>query len=280
MSLDFFTKDTPLILLGCGNMGRAMMLGWLKGGLSADALQVIDPGYTHSKADGVLNHHTSAEALTLRGHAGAIVLAVKPQVMAEIASGARHLVSAETLVLSVAAGITTESLKAMLPSAGAVVRAMPNTPAAIGKGMSGLFASDLPENLKPLVDALMSASGKTLWVDAEETIDAVTAVSGSGPAYVFHMVEAMTAAGEELGLSPSDASLLARQTVIGAAHLLEARADSDAGKLREQVTSPGGTTAAALEQIMQSHETSDTSLTGLMIRAVKAANKRSKELAS
>lgn len=282
MSLSYFTKGTPLILLGCGNMGRAMMLGWLKGGLAPDALHVLSPNYSNAKADGVLeaNCHTTAEALTLCGAAGAIMLAVKPQVMAQIAPGAEHLVNGDTIVLSVAAGITTESLKAMLPSAGAIVRTMPNTPAAIGKGMTGLFSRGLPNRQKPVVDALMAASGKTLWVDSEETIDALTGVSGCGPAYVFHMVEAMAAAGEAMGLSAVDATLLARQTIIGAAQLLEERADTEAATLREQVTSPGGATAAALEQIMKSQDTTDTSLTNMMIRAVKAAEKRSKELAN
>lgn len=276
MSLKSFTADKPLVLLGCGNMGRAMMKGWLKAGLNSDALFIIDPVYSHAAEDGVSENQcfASASELDLAGFAGTIVLALKPQIMAKAAPDAEHLLGADTMVMSVAAGIRIDGIAKMLPGAKTIVRAMPNTPAAIGAGMTGLYSNALNDDQKAIIEALMASTGKILWVAGEQDIDMVTAVSGSGPAYVFHMVEALAAAGEEAGLSALDAELLARQTIVGAAQLLAKDADVSAASLREQVTSPGGTTAAGLSEMMAT-----PSLTDMMTRVVQAAKARSEELA-
>mgnify|MGYP003137700343 CR=1 FL=1 len=201
-----------------------------------------------------------------------VVLAVKPQIMDGVLGMAKPVIGADTLVVSIAAGISSDKIVARLGT-DRVVRTMPNTPAQIGKGISGAFAGDAVTAAdRDLTEALLAAAGGVVWVEDETLIDAVTAVSGSGPAYVFHLVEAMAAAGEAEGLSPDQAMVLARQTVVGAAALMEAD-DSEAAQLRKNVTSPNGTTQAALDVLM-----APDGLGALMKRAISAARKRSEEL--
>lgn len=258
-------------------MGQALVRGWLAAGLAPQALVIIDPQLDPKEipefASATLVSHAADLPHDLR--ARLLLLAVKPQVFNAVMGSARPLVSDETLVVSVAAGVTLSQMQNGFGEGTGLVRAMPNTPAAIGAGVTGLCASaDVSDISRNLADAVMQAAGQTVWVDEESLMDTVTATSGSGPAYVFHMVEALAEAAEANGLPAEKAMTLARQTIIGAGKLLEADAQVTASKLRERVTSPGGTTAAALEVLMQSRELID-----LMTRAVAAAKKRGEELA-
>lgn len=272
-----FSSDTPLILVGCGHMGRAMAQGWLAAGLAPGALHVVDPVAQAGVLPGVPaeNYVTSLEQLTSGLKVRAIILAVKPQSMEAVLPLLADLLDRETLVISIAAGVTLDQMARGIAAEAVLVRAMPNTPAAVGAGITGLTAHpSIKDDQRELARALLSATGPTVWVDLEEQMNTVTAVSGSGPAYVFHLVECMAAAGVREGLSEDVAMQLARQTVIGSARLMEAEADVPAVELRRRVTSPGGTTAAALAVLMDTGGMSD-----VMRAAVKAARKRGEELA-
>ena len=276
-TLSEFTPDAPLVLVGCGNMGAAMARGWLTAGLDPAALVIIDPAANPDDMPefiGATFAGTGAD-LPIGTQTRLLLLAVKPQVMNAVLPSVAGAVGAGTIVVSVAAGVTLAQLSRGLPE-GHLVRAMPNTPAAVGAGVTGLVAAGgVPEADKTLADTVMRAAGKTVWLMGEALMDAVTATSGSGPAYVFHMVEALAAAATAAGLPADQAAVLARQTIIGAARLLAVDSDVDAGTLRARVTSPGGTTAAALEVLMNT----ENGLTDLMTRAVAAAKKRGQELA-
>lgn len=264
----------PLVLVGAGRMGSALLEGWIANGLPGKDIYVIDPA-------------PPVEGARLIGRAGArlnpppgevpdarvVVLAVKPQIMDKVLADLSFLVRPGTLFLSIAAGRTIASLQKALGGDVPVVRVMPNTPAAIGRGMSVAVASaGVSGEHKALVTALLEAVGEAGWVGGEALMDAVTAVSGSGPAYVFHLAECLAEAGVAAGLPRELAEKAARATVAGAGELLH-RSDIPASTLRENVTSPGGTTAAALKVLR-----GDGALGELMKRAVDAATKRSKEL--
>ncbi|SFZ81375.1 pyrroline-5-carboxylate reductase [Devosia enhydra] len=262
----------PVVLVGAGKMGLAMARGWLSGGLPASQLVLVDPQpaeVTRQFAEefGVRLLPSAIGVLT-----HVLVLAVKPQVMHAVLSEIAPVVGRHTLVLSVAAGISLATLSSGL-GVDRIVRTMPNTPAQIGKGITGAVGLDISDEDRLLVDSLLKSTGQIVWFSDEKALDAVTAVSGSGPAYVFHLVEALAAAGEQEGLEAEEALRLARQTIIGAAALLEAQPDQSAGALREAVTSPKGTTAAALAVLM-----APDGLPALMARAVHAARVRSQEL--
>ena len=262
----------PVMLVGAGKMGMALARGWLDAGLPSSNLVLVDPSPGEAAKDLADDYdlviHAEAVGLT----PNVLVLAVKPQIIGAVMEGLRPVVGPQTLVLSIAAGISIEKLSAGLET-GRVVRTMPNTPAQIGKGITGAVAGpDVGADDRAATDALLSAAGQVAWFDQEGDLDAVTAVSGSGPAYVFNLVEALAAAGVAQGLPEATAMQLARQTVIGAAALMEAD-PAPASVLRQNVTSPNGTTAAALNVLM-----ADDGLTPLMGRAVDAARKRSEEL--
>ncbi|MDW9541172.1 pyrroline-5-carboxylate reductase [Sinorhizobium meliloti] len=264
----------PIVLVGAGNMGGAMLAGWLKSGVRGSDVLVIDPGPSPAMAkllaDSGVQHATSAPA---GGKAGAIFLAVKPQVMETVLPPLKGLVGPQTVIVSVAAGKTLGFIERHLGEA-ATVRAMPNTPAMIGRGVTGAFANArVSEAQRALVHDLLKVSGPVEWVGSEADIDAVTAVSGSGPAYVFYLVECMAEAGRKAGLEADLAVRLARETVAGAGELLHQSPD-DAARLRQNVTSPGGTTAAALAVLM-----ADDGMQPLFDRAIAAARKRAEELA-
>ncbi|GAK33206.1 pyrroline-5-carboxylate reductase [Iodidimonas nitroreducens] len=266
-----FQPQKPLLLIGCGRMGTAMARGWLDAGLARDALAIIDPAGVPDVLKGAA-HYASVEAIPDEIKPEAIILAVKPYMMADVVAALTPKAAADPLVISVAAGIRLKLMSDVFKSA---VRVMPNTPAAIGKGMMvAVAARAVSYEKKELTTALMAAAGAVLWVEDEVLMDAVTGVSGSGPAYIFALTEAMAAAGMANGLSRDVAEKLARQTVIGAAHLMEKTPDMSAAQLREQVTSPGGTTAAALDVLR-----ADDGFGPLLERAVRAAADRSKELA-
>ena len=255
-----------LVLVGCGRMGGAMLQGWLARGLDAGAVTVVDPNLAPEWQDRGLRVNADLPA-----DPAVVVLAVKPQMMGDALSAMPDL--SGSLVISVAAGTTIATFEAAFPGA-PVIRVMPNTPAAIGQGISAMIGNGAatPAHLD-LAEALMCAVGRVVRLEAEDQMDAVTGLSGSGPAYVFHLIEAMAAAGEAQGLSPALSLELARMTVAGAG-ALAVHADEDPAVLRRNVTSPNGTTAAGLAVLMDD----DAGLTPLMVRTVAAATERGREL--
>jgi pyrroline-5-carboxylate reductase len=261
-----------IVLAGAGKMGSALLTGWLKAGLSADRVAAIEPQPSAEiSALARQGLRLNPAAGTLR-EVAALVVAVKPQTFAEAGPLLKPLVAADTLVVSIMAGVTIAKIAAAC--GGAVVRAMPNTPAAIGRGITVAVPSgNVSASQRGVADALLRATGAVEWVGDEALMDAVTAVSGSGPAYVFLLAEELARAGVAAGLPADLAAKLARETIAGSGALLQ-QSDADAATLRQNVTSPGGTTAAALEILM-----GQDGLAGLMTRAIAAATRRSKELA-
>lgn len=261
-------NDRGLVLVGCGKMGGALLDGWLVRGLRPSAAHVIDP-----KPDPRLAERGVAVNGLPPADPAVVVLAVKPQMMGEVLPGLDAWGKGGTLIVSVAAGTTLKRLEAAFPQA-PIVRAMPNTPAAIGQGVSAIVGNDRASaQAMDLAESLMAAVGRVVRLDSEAQMDAVTGLSGSGPAYVFHMIEAMTEAGEAEGLPRAMALELARATVAGAGALALA-GDTPPATLRENVTSPGGTTAAGLAQLMDEA----AGLRPLMRRTVAAAAARGREL--
>ena len=262
-----------LILAGAGKMGGALLRGWLAAGLDPAATLVIDPQPSPEIA-ALCSDRAIALNPTDAKPKAVLVLAVKPQALDAAAPTLAPLVDADTLVVSILAGKTLENLKARLPGTQAFVRAMPNLPASIGRGATGAVASAaVSPAQRAQADALLASAGIVEWLDDEALIDAVTAVSGSGPAYAFLLAEALARAGVEAGLPEAMAARLARATVAGAGALLDA-SETDAGQLRRDVTSPGGTTAAALDVLMR-----EGGLPDLLEEAVAAAARRAAELA-
>jgi pyrroline-5-carboxylate reductase len=264
----------PLLLVGAGKMGGAMLERWLASGLSASEVTILDP-YLEGDRWAELARAGTATATSVAEAADRayrlMVLAVKPQSMAEALAEVRPLASPDTVILSIAAGIRLGTLEAAFPTGQAIVRAMPNTPAQVGMSMTvAVPNASVTEAERWVIERLLEAIGKFAWIDDEGLIDAVTAVSGSGPAYVFLLAEYLGEAARKVGLPGDLADLLARQTVAGSGALLAASPLSPA-ELRKNVTSPGGTTAAALSVLM-----ADGGL--LLERAVEAARKRSVEL--
>jgi pyrroline-5-carboxylate reductase len=263
--------DGHIVLAGAGKMGGAMLTGWIAGGLDPKRAIVIDPYVSDEiKALAAKGVRLNPDVKDI-GAVAALVLAVKPQMFAEVGPTLRTI-ARSSLVVSIMAGTTIAGIAKAC--GGKVVRAMPNTPAAIGRGITvAVAASDVSPEQRGLTDALLRATGSVEWVEDESLIDAVTAVSGSGPAYVFLLAEEMARAGIAAGLPPELAMKLARETVSGSGELLR-QSDLDAATLRKNVTSPGGTTAAALAVLM-----ADDGFEPLLTRAIAAATARSKELA-
>ena len=268
MTLDRVARD-GLVLLGCGKMGTALLTGWLAAGVPPGSVWVIEPNPTDwLKTAGVhLNRGLPpAPAVAL--------LAVKPQMMGAALPALQALGNGATLFVSIAAGTTIASFEAVLGDRTPIVRTMPNTPSMVGRGITAICRNaHVPDADFALARELMAAVGQVVELAGEHQIDAVTGVSGSGPAYVFHLIEAMAAAGEAEGLSPEVAMQLARATVCGAGELAF-QSPETAAQLRINVTSPGGTTAAALAVLMDQA----TGFPPLLKRAVKAAADRGREL--
>jgi pyrroline-5-carboxylate reductase len=261
-----------IVLAGAGKMGGAMLTGWLARGLDPKQVVVIEPYPSGEIRELVTQGIRLNPSAGNAGAATTLVMAVKPQTFREAGPTLKPLVGPGTLVVSIMAGTPIAALEEVC--GGSVVRAMPNTPAAIGRGITvAVAANQVSAAQRAVADALLRATGSVEWVDDENLMDAVTAVSGSGPAYIFLLAEELARAGVEAGLPADLATRLARETVAGSGELLRRSEDSSA-TLRKNVTSPGGTTAAALEVLM-----GDGGLQPLMIRAVAAATKRSKELA-
>lgn len=258
-----------LVLLGCGKMGSAMLKGWLRSGLPAKSVFVIDPNPSDwLKAQGV---NIGGD---LPDDPAIALIAVKPQMMADALPDVKALGNGQTLVISIAAGTPIATFEGILGDKTPIVRAMPNTPAAVGRGITALIgnAKVTPEDMD-LAEGLLWSIGQTVRLDSEDQMDAVTAVSGSGPAYVFHLIEALAAAGEAEGLPADLAMQLATATVGGAGELAE-DVDETPTQLRINVTSPNGTTQAALEVLMDEKD----GFPALLRRAVAAAANRSREL--
>lgn len=268
VGLDGVARD-GIVLLGCGKMGSALLAGWLEAGLPATSVWVLEPNPT-DWLNGLGVHLNEGVP---RAPAVAL-LAVKPQMMGAALPALQALGNGKTLVVSIAAGTSIAAFEQVFGPRTPIVRTMPNTPAMVGRGITGICANAHAgaEGLA-LARALMSAVGQVVELDGEHQIDAVTGVSGSGPAYVFHLIEAMAAGGVAQGLSPEVAMQLARATVCGAGELAY-RSPETAAQLRINVTSPGGTTAAALAVLMDE----ETGFPALLTRAIKAAADRGREL--
>lgn len=261
-----------LLLLGCGKMGSAMLRGWLDAGVRTDAVTIIDP-------------HPSQWVLSLaeRGlclnpphpqRPKVCVLAVKPQMMGDAAPELASFGNGDTVFVSIAAGTTIATLEDFLGVKTPIIRCMPNTPAAVGRGITALFSNTVASEADMhLSESLLAAIGKTVRLQSEHQMDAVTAVSGSGPAYIFYLIEVLAEAGEAEGLPADLAMSLAKATVAGSGHLAE-NSEHEPSELRVHVTSPGGTTAAALEVLMDV----ESGLQPTLMEAVARAAARSREL--
>ncbi len=264
--------EGDVVLIGAGKMGSALLEGWIRLGVDPARIAIIEPQPAASVAMLVAHGlRINPDATSLRPDA--IVIAVKPQIAPQIMPDIAALMAPSTVAISIMAGRTVAFLGGALPEGAAIVRAMPNTPAAIGRGITVAVPHSVSPPQRRLADALLAATGAVEWIDDEALMDAVTAVSGSGPAYVFLLAECLARAGHKAGLPANLAARLARATVAGSGELLY-RSSADAAVLRQNVTSPGGTTAAALDVLMGAD-----GLERLMERAIAAATKRGRELA-
>lgn len=266
------TLPGPLLLVGAGKMGGALLHGWLRLGLDPALVYVVDPQpAADMKAD--LEKHKIALNPSAMPAPKIVLLAVKPQILKPALAAISRHVEKDTLVISILAGVTLGALDAGLPPRTSIVRTMPNTPAAIGRGVTALVANaEVTLEQKSIAGHLLEAAGDIAWLGDENLMDAVTAVSGSGPAYVFYLAEALTHAGVKAGLPPDLAAKLASATISGSGELMRL-SDLSPETLRKHVTSQGGTTAAALEVLM-----APDGLSWLIDQAVHAAAERSREL--
>lgn len=267
----------PLLLVGSGKMGSALLGGWLDHGLLKTDVLVVEPSEAGRAAVSDLGVDAVADPLEIQADKPfrAVIFAVKPQMMADVLPAYRAVIRADTLVISIAAGTPIERFEAEFGQATPVVRAMPNTPAAVGQGVTALFANGrVSEADRDLAEALMAAVGQVQWLDDEEQMHVVTAMSGGGPAYVFLLIETLAKAGMANGLPEALAWPMARATVIGSG-ALAAASDEPASTLRKNVTSPGGTTEAALKVLMAE----ENGVQPIFDQAIQAACQRSSELA-
>lgn len=263
-----------LVLVGAGQMGGALLSGWLKLGLPPQRVTIIDPR-PPANIKAIVDAHQIALDPPDPPLADVLFLAVKPQIADEVMPLVKHLVAKTTVIVSVMAGKTIARMEEVFGRETAIVRTIPNTPAAVGRGMTGAAANArVTEAQRILVDTLLTAVGQVEWLAREDWIDAVTAVSGSGPAYVFLLAEVLAKAGVEAGLPHGLAARLARATVEGAGELMHRSPQLEPTTLRQNVTSPNGTTYAALQVLMGEH-----GIDPIFVEAVRAAAKRSRELA-
>ncbi len=264
------THNSSIFLVGAGRMGGALLRGWLAAGFPASSLAVREPQPSPEIAALLIDKGIPGQP---RSAPDVLVLAVKPQIMAKVLDEVAPQAGPHTAVLSIAAGRTVHSIASHFPPGTAIVRAMPNLPAELGRGITAAFANaHIDAAQRDLCGMLLSAVGEVAWVEEESWLDEVTAVSGSGPAYVFYLVECLAEAGRDAGLPPELAMQLARVMVSGAGELLH-QSPLSAAQLRENVTSPGGTTAAGLSVLMRK-----PGLEELMRETVAAAARRSREL--
>jgi len=267
------TTGGPVLLIGCGKMGGALLAGWLARGVTSASITVVEPKPAAGAVPSGVAVVGGIDAVTVEP--AVVVLAVKPQQMDAVVARCRRFVRPETVFLSIAAGKSIAYYASKLGKGAAIVRAMPNTPAAVGRGMSVLCANaNADAAQRDVCGALLAAVGDVAWIEDETLLDAVTAVSGGGPAYVFLLIECLAEAGVMAGLPADLAMRLARTTVAGAGELVH-RASEPASRLRENVSSPGGTTLEALKVLM-----APDGLQPLLTRAIAEATRRSRELAS
>jgi pyrroline-5-carboxylate reductase len=265
---------SSLILVGAGKMGGSMLEGWLAVGMSPQGVTVIDPRPSEAMTRLCNEHGIALNPTNPPAAPEVLVLGIKPQGLEEAAPQVNALLGPQTVVVSILAGKTIDNLRSRMPAATAIVRTIPNLPASIGRGATGAASSpEVTEAQRLMTDALLRSNGVVEWVASEDLIDAVTGLSGSGPAYVFHLVECLAEAGAAAGLPADLAQRLARATVAGAGELLH-QSELPPETLRQNVTSPGGTTAAALQVLMAE----PNSLKALMREAVAAAKHRAEEL--
>jgi pyrroline-5-carboxylate reductase len=266
----------PLLLVGCGKMGGALLRGWLARGVAGKEVFVVDPAprdLEDVQARGV-TIVTAIEQLPAGLRPGIILLAIKPQFMDEGLPAYRRFAKPGTVFLSIAAGKNVAYLKSKLGPDAAIIRSMPNTPAAVGRGMSVILRdSSIPAATLDLCGQLLAAVGKVGWIDEEDQINAVTAVSGGGPAYVFLLIECLAEAGRAAGLPADLAMQLARETVVGSGELAHQSTET-ATQLRQAVMSPKGTTIEALAILMAAD-----GLQPLLTKAIAAATRRGREIA-
>ena len=273
-------KPLDIALIGCGKMGSAMLKGWLDSKIIGRAF-IIDPaGLPETFAEYAPNPVTAYKSVTAFAdadiHADIFVMATKPQIMAEVCKQLAPVLPRTALIMSIAAGQTITNFEKAFGETQPIIRAMPNTPSAIGQGISVAVANPhASDDHKQQTTKLLEAIGMVEWMDDEDLLNAVTALSGSGPAYVFLLIETMAKAGVHCGLSEELATRLARQTVIGSANLAKAEPQTEAATLRQNVTSPGGTTEAALKVLM-----ADDGIQKLFDKALTAARDRGIELSS
>ncbi|GAA0775187.1 pyrroline-5-carboxylate reductase [Roseibium denhamense] len=270
-----FSKERPFLLVGAGKMGGAMLSGWMAEGIDPAAIIVCDPQPSDDmvaflSAKGIRHVTAVPDDVT----AGIVLVAVKPQMMDRVLPGLKSAVSDDTLVMSVAAGTPVSKFTSVFGNV-PVARCMPNTPSMVGRGITAVYPTgNVSDAQKTTIGDLLSAVGKVVWLDKEEQIDLVTGVSGSGPAYVFFLAEALSEAGKAAGLPDALAEELAFATVCGAGELMHQSADHPA-QLRKNVTSPNGTTAAALDVLMHAD-----GMQPVMTKAVAAAVARARDLSN
>lgn len=268
MNLSKLSKQ-EIVIVGCGKMGSALLKGWLAEGLDPNEITVIDP----NPSDWLIKQTVRVNK-TLPINPSIVLIAVKPQMMSDVVPKLNKLGNSKTLFISIAAGTSISYFQRILGSQTPIIRAMPNTPASIGKGITAIISNAYVSDIElKAAEKLLSSVGEIVSLDSEEQMDTVTAVSGSGPAYVFHLIEALADAGQANGLNAELSMTLAKATVAGAGLLAE-KSNEDPTNLRINVTSPGGTTAAALKILMDQ----DTGFNSLLSKAVEAASNRSKEL--
>lgn len=260
--------DPSILIFGCGNMGGAMLAGWLRAGLAPDRFTIVDPHLAEAPAGVTLLREVPEHAFET------VLLGIKPQMLDEAAPALARVVGPQTVLLSILAGVEIASLASRLAPGCAIVRVMPNLAAAIGKSPLGLFAQGLAEDQQAAVERLLAPLGTAEWLASEDQLDAVTALAGSGPAFVYRFIDALAASGAELGLDRDQALRLALAMVEGAGALAAGSPDSPA-ELARRVTSPGGTTAAGLAVLDQ-----DGALARLVHATLRAARDRGAELAA
>lgn len=261
--------EHPIWLIGCGNMAGAMLSGWLAAGEAAERFRIIDPAKPELP-DGIARH----EAPPADGFGEAIVqLGFKPHMLADIAPSLRDRVGPDTILTSILAGVELATLRSAFPDAGSIVRIMPNTPVALGKGAIGLIAEDRADPRAAILADLAARLGTAEWIADEALFDVVTALSGSGPAFLFRFIDALAQGGETLGLDAGVARRLAIATVEGAA-ALAASSDDDPGTLADRVASPGGSTRKGLDVL-----DADDALAKLLADTLDAATRRNREMA-
>ncbi|MGV8960592.1 MAG: pyrroline-5-carboxylate reductase [Stenotrophomonas sp.] len=268
--------SSTLAFIGGGNMARSLIAGLIRQGVDARRIHVAEPVQALREAlQRDFGVRAAADAVEAAPHAAIWIMAVKPQVMREVCASLADLAqSRQPLVISIAAGITAGQLDRWLGGGQHIVRAMPNTPALLGAGVTGMFANArVLAAQRAQADGVLASAGRTVWIEDEPRMDAVTAVSGSGPAYVFLLAEAMEAAALEQGLSADAARTLVLDTILGAARMLTEAGEAPA-ELRRRVTSPGGTTQAAIETFQAG------GFEALTARAIAAATQRGRELSA